>query len=115
MRDSMAERAVPALLMCGILSSILYFAGEVAVSLSWPAYSYANQAVSELAAIGAPTRTAILALFTAYNALVVACALGVWLVPSACSRPRKPTKNRQAVCAPRGFRRYGNGAVSVGD
>jgi len=67
-----------ALLVCGAVSSILYVGGEVIASMSWAGYSYANQAVSELAAIEAPTRPFMLALFTVYNALVIAFAGGVW-------------------------------------
>jgi len=70
--------AVKVLLACGVLSSLVYIGGEVAASLSWPSYSYANQAVSELAAIGAPTRPWMLALFSVYNVLVLLFAEGVW-------------------------------------
>jgi hypothetical protein len=69
---------VAVLLVAGIASSLLYVGGEVLASMSWTGYSYVNQAVSELAAIGAPTRQAMLWLFGAYNVLVVAFAAGVW-------------------------------------
>jgi len=71
-------RVLTALLACGIVSSILYIGGEIAASMSWAGYSYANQAVSELVAIGAPTRPFMLALFAVYNLLVIAFAAGVW-------------------------------------
>ena len=66
------------LLGCGIVSSLLYVGGEVLASMSWQGYSYVNQAVSELAAIGAPTRPMMVLLFSVYNALVLAFAVGVW-------------------------------------
>lgn len=44
------------LLICGILSGAFYFAGDVLMSAAYPGYSYLNQTVSELNAIGAPTR-----------------------------------------------------------
>lgn len=66
------------LLACGVVSSVLYVVGEVAASMGWTGYSYVNQAVSELAAIGAPTRMFMLILFGVYNVLVVAFAIGVW-------------------------------------
>lgn len=66
------------LLTCGVISSVLYVAGEVLASNMWGAYSYVNQAVSELAAVGAPTRPLMLGLFTVYNLLVIAFTAGVW-------------------------------------
>lgn len=71
--------ATKVLLACGIVSSVLYVGGEVFASINWAGYSYMNQAVSELAAIGAPTRPLMLVVFSAYNALVVAFSVGVWM------------------------------------
>jgi hypothetical protein len=45
-----------ALLVCGILSSLLYVVMNVFVPMQWQGYSSASQTVSELSAIGAPTR-----------------------------------------------------------
>ena len=45
------------LLVCGILSSMLYAAMMVVVAQQWPGYSSASQTISELSAIGAPTRS----------------------------------------------------------
>ena len=70
--------ALKVLLACGIASSVLYVGGEVLASVTRPGYSYVNQVVSELAAIGASTRPMMLAIFSVYNALVVAFAAGVW-------------------------------------
>jgi hypothetical protein len=44
------------LLVCGVLSSVLYVAMNVFVAMQWAGYSSASQTVSELSAIGAPTR-----------------------------------------------------------
>jgi hypothetical protein len=66
------------LLICGILSSLLYVTADVLAAMKWEGYSYINQAVSELSAIGAPTRPLIVALFSIYNVLVIAFAIGVW-------------------------------------
>jgi hypothetical protein len=44
------------LLACGLLSSLLYVAMNVVVPMQWQGYSSAAQTVSELSAIGAPTR-----------------------------------------------------------
>ena len=45
------------LLVCGILSSLLYVAMNVIVPMQWPGYSSASRVISELSAIGAPTRS----------------------------------------------------------
>jgi hypothetical protein len=45
-----------ALLFCGILSSLLYGAINIIVARQWDIYDAASQTVSELSAIGAPTR-----------------------------------------------------------
>lgn len=65
------------LLICGILSSLLYVIADLLAVMQWKGYSYINQAVSELSAIGAPTRPLIMVLFSLYNVLVIAFAIGV--------------------------------------
>jgi hypothetical protein len=67
------------LLICGIVSSLLYVGADIFSAMSWEGYSYTSQAVSELMAIGAPTRPLLIALFSVYNALVIAFGIGVWL------------------------------------
>ncbi|MBE3075015.1 MAG: DUF998 domain-containing protein [Actinobacteria bacterium] len=66
------------LLMCGIISSVLYIGTDILASMLWQGYSYANQSISELNAIGAPTRPLTLALFSVYGLLVIAFGIGVW-------------------------------------
>jgi hypothetical protein len=63
--------------MCGIVSSLLYVAMNVFVALQWEGYSSASQTVSELSAIGAPTRPLWVTLAIAYTALVAAFGWGV--------------------------------------
>jgi hypothetical protein len=64
-------------LMCGLVSSLLYVAMNVFVAMQWDGYSSASQTVSELSAIGAPTRTLWVTLAVAYSALVAAFGWGV--------------------------------------
>jgi len=66
------------LLLSGILSSLCYAAANVAGPLHWPGYSSLHQAVSELSAIGAPSRPAVLPWFIAYSLLALAFGFGVW-------------------------------------
>jgi hypothetical protein len=67
------------LLVCGILSSLLYAAMLVFVPRWWEGYSSASQAVSELSAIGAPTASLWFSLGIAWALLYAAFGCGVWL------------------------------------
>lgn len=66
------------LLICGILSSLLYVATDIVAAMRWEQYSYTSQAVSELMAIGAPTRPLTVSLFSVCGVLGMAFAVGVW-------------------------------------
>jgi uncharacterized protein DUF998 len=66
------------LLICGVLSSLLYLLMNIIVPLEWPAYSSASQTISELSAVGAPTRPLWVLLGFAYTLLVIAFGCGVW-------------------------------------
>lgn len=68
-----------ALLICGIVSSVLYVAVNIYVPAQYPGYDIASQTVSELSAIGAPTRTLWVILLTIYTLLIVAFGWGVWI------------------------------------
>ena len=72
-----AERAQRRLLLCGILSSVLYVVMNVVGALLYAGYSSTTQTVSELSAIGAPTRPIWVALGVVYTLLVLAFAWGV--------------------------------------
>lgn len=65
------------LLVCGILSSLLYVFTDVLASVRYPGYSYTSQMVSELFAVGAPTRPLVMRLFLVYGLLMVAFGVGV--------------------------------------
>jgi hypothetical protein len=68
-----------ALLICGILSSLLFVGTDILAGTLYVGYSFISQAVSELFAIGAPTSQLVVPLFTLSSVLLVAFALGVWL------------------------------------
>ncbi|HMJ81873.1 MAG TPA: DUF998 domain-containing protein [Vicinamibacterales bacterium] len=71
----MARRS---LLVCGILSSPLYVAMTIFVAMQWETYSSASQTISELSAIGAPTRSLWAVPGAIYTVLVTAFGWGVW-------------------------------------
>ena len=67
-----------ALLMCGALSSLLYAGMNIYFPMQWDAYSSFSQTVSELSAVGAPTRPLWIVLGGVYALLLAAFGYGVW-------------------------------------
>jgi len=68
------------LLACGVLSSFLYVGTDVLGALRYEGYRYASQAVSELMAVGAPSKPLVDPLFLIYDVLVIAFGAGVCTV-----------------------------------
>src|SRR6185295_18648956 len=66
------------LLICGILSSLLYVLMNIFVPLLFEGYNIPSQTVSELSAIDAPTRTLWVFLAIVYILLFGAFGWGVW-------------------------------------
>jgi CubicO group peptidase (beta-lactamase class C family) len=66
------------LLICGIVSSLLYAAMLAFVPLWWDGYSSAAQTVSELSAIDAPTRSLWVPLGIVWTLLYALFGWGVW-------------------------------------
>lgn len=67
-----------ALIACGILSSLLYVAMTVFIAMQWEGYSSASQTISELSAIGAPTRSLWAVPGALYTVLVTLFGWGIW-------------------------------------
>ena len=74
------------LLVCGIVSSPLYVAMNVIGAMQYEGYSSTSQTVSELSAIGAPSRPLWVALAILYTLLVTAFGWGI-VVSAGRSRP----------------------------
>jgi hypothetical protein len=72
------KQTIQILLVCGIISSFIYILADILLGLSWKGYSFFSQAVSELSAIGAPTRLSWNIMSFFYIPLVVAFGIGVW-------------------------------------
>jgi hypothetical protein len=71
-----------ALLGCGLLSSLLYVGADLLAAARYPEYhSFLTQAISELTAVGAPTRDSVEPLLILYDVLIIAFAIGVWISP----------------------------------
>jgi uncharacterized protein DUF998 len=67
-----------ALLWCGIVAAILYVLMSFLVGFLWEGYNSTSQTISELSAIGAPTRPLWIALATVYTVLTIAFGWIVW-------------------------------------
>src|SRR5688572_2786182 len=69
------------LLGCGAISSALYLLTiDVGAALRYPDYhAYKSQMVSEMIAVGSPTRPLMIASGVAYHALIFAFSFGVWM------------------------------------
>jgi hypothetical protein len=66
------------LVSCGVIAPLLYVATDVFLAMDWEGYSYRDQTISELNAIGAPTRTLSIVLGIAGYAFLAAFGVGVW-------------------------------------
>jgi hypothetical protein len=67
------------LLLCGIAASLLYVAMNIIGAMQYPGYSSVSQTISELSAIGAPSRPTWLWLGPVYDVLVIAFGAGIWM------------------------------------
>ena len=65
------------LLMAGVLSSIVYVTADVLCGLRYPGYSFTDQVISELSAIGAPTTALWVRLLQIFAVLFAAFTIGV--------------------------------------
>lgn len=66
-----------ALLFSGILASLLFIGTDIMAAMQWEDYSYTDQSVSELRAVGAPTRAFLIPLLLLYAVLEIAFGVGV--------------------------------------
>ena len=66
-----------ALLACGIVAPLVYLASDVVAGMRWDGYSFRDQTISELNAIGSPTRTLTIVLGLVSYAVLIAFGVGV--------------------------------------
>lgn len=85
----MAPTTRRALLLCGIISPLLYAAADAIAGSQWEGYSFRDQTISELGAIGAPSRALFSILLLIVYLLFTAFGMGVW--KSAGNRRRLRT------------------------
>lgn len=67
------------LLFSGLLASLVRIAADILAAIWYPGYSLWNRTMSQLAAIGAPTRAFQMVLLAVFDVLATAFGLGVWM------------------------------------
>ncbi|MCC7009940.1 MAG: DUF998 domain-containing protein [Acidobacteria bacterium] len=72
-----AGRPPKALLISGIAAPLLYGVADLAAGVSWDAYSFRDQTISELGAKGAPSRLLFAVLLVGVYSLIVAFGIGI--------------------------------------
>ena len=65
------------LLLAGLLSSVVYITADILCGVRYPGYSFSDQVISELSAIGAPTTALWVKLLQVFAVLFAAFAVGV--------------------------------------
>ena len=73
------EPARRLLLVCGLASALIYVGTDLLAAALYPGFSFTDQAVSELFAIGAPTTGLVVPFFSLSSLLLLAFAAGIWL------------------------------------
>lgn len=76
-----SRKTTKALLFAGIVAAGLYVVGDVLSGLIYNAsrpYSFKDQWISELTALGSPVRPLMVAIITVDNLLLTAFAVGIW-------------------------------------
>jgi hypothetical protein len=76
---AMSWRARELLIICGIAASFVYVGTDLLATVLYPGFSFTDQAVSELFAIGAPTSRIVVPLFSLASALLLCFAGGIAL------------------------------------
>jgi hypothetical protein len=66
------------LLACGVVAPLVYVASDVIAGVRWRGYSFRDQTISELNAIGAPTRTLTIVLGIVGYTFLAAFGIGLW-------------------------------------
>jgi hypothetical protein len=73
-----SRTARKALLVAGIAAVGVYAVGDPLSGLLYEGYSFKDQVISELTALGSPVRPLMLATMTAHGLLVAAFGVGIW-------------------------------------
>lgn len=73
------SKARKTLLVCGILSALVWMGADILASLLYEGYNYPFQPISGLSSLDSPTRSFLIPLDNLYMVLKIAFAVGVWM------------------------------------
>lgn len=73
-----SEKVLKVLLLCGIIAPLLKIGTDVLAGTVWEGYDFTSRSISDLSAIGAPTRLLVVPFDLTADALLVVFAFGVW-------------------------------------
>jgi hypothetical protein len=76
----LANRFRSGLLLCGILSPLIYIGSDLVAGNLFNGYNFVFQSASELSAVGSPTSDFVVSLQFVYDVLIIAFGLGVWRI-----------------------------------
>jgi hypothetical membrane protein len=91
------------MLACGTISALLYVATDIIGGLRYDGYRFTSQTISELMAVGAPSKPLVDPLFLIYNVLVLAFGVGVFREGAGRSRALRVTGALLITYAALGF------------
>jgi hypothetical protein len=96
-RIGTSSKLLKVLLICGIVSSVLYLGMDIVAGQLTEGYSFTSQVVSELSAIGAPTRPMWVPLGVVYDVLLIAFGVGVWVIAAGGDGAAGQRRRRRAL------------------
>lgn len=76
--EAKMSQAQRVLLLCGIVSPVMYAVADAIAGISWAEYSFRDHTISELGAIGAPTQPLFSSMLIAVYLVFLAFGAGVW-------------------------------------
>ena len=74
------------MLLCGIISSVYYIVINIITPTHYPGYQIDAQTVSELSAIGAPSRKIWVLLCSFYSFLIIVFGMGIYVITEGNKR-----------------------------
>lgn len=78
----LSDRVQKILLICAFPASLLKIGTDILAGFLWEGYNFTSRSISDLSAIGAPTRPLVVPLDLMADIFLTAFALGVWLLAS---------------------------------
>jgi hypothetical protein len=76
--NTMQNKQRELLFICGIIAPFFFFGIDMLAGSLWTGYNFVSQSLSDLSAVGAPTRPLVMVLQLVFDMLMIAFGIGVW-------------------------------------